>query len=469
MNKQPMSTQMAKTWTSIRTPILALIVSISAGAILIIFSDANFLEVSKITLANLTPTGIFFFTFAVIFLVGVIWYYTRNNFVPKFISGSSTGTAAFRAAVLVLGLSVVYISLRKAGFGEALALARQSTSLAYGSMLEGSLGNFTEIVNAFRSNDSRQISEALSPFFESLVSATPFIFSGLSFAIAVKCGLFSIGTEGQIVIGAIFSVVAGYAITGLPAIIHVSLALVAGALGGALWGLIPAILKIKYGANEVINTIMMNYVAFFLIDWLLGGPIRRPDNTKPVSPFIAETAQLPSFFEYPSRLHLGFFIAIAVAVFLAWFLFRTSTGLEIRLVGKNPHAAKYAGINLAKSYIIAFCISGALGGLAGAVEVLGLNHYLSSVISPGFGFDGISLSILANNHPVGVIFTSLLFGTLRNGGTRMQNVARVPTEIISIVQSLVIAFMAAPALINMLFKLKAKDGEKMTLSRGWGK
>ncbi|MCX6081942.1 MAG: ABC transporter permease, partial [Chloroflexi bacterium] len=311
--------------------------------------------------------------------------------------------------------------------------------------------------------------QAFNPISESLVSATPYIFSGLSVAIALRCGIFNIGTEGQLFMGAIFSVVVGFGLKGLPFYIHMPLAVLAGAAGGALWALIPAILKTRFGSNEVINTIMLNYVAFGLNGWLLNGPIRRADESKPVSEYIQHSAELTTFFAYPNRLHLGIFIAIGVAILLYWFLFRTTFGLEIRTVGQNPNAARYSGMNITRSYIIAFCISGALGGLAGANEVLGVNHYLSGAISPGYGFDAISLSILGNNHPIGVILTSLLFGTLRNGGTRMQNIARVPAEIITVVQSLVVAFIAAPAIIKALFRIKSKSDDRLVLTRGWGK
>ena len=202
-------------------------------------------------------------------------------------------------------------------------------------------------------------------------------------------------------IGAIFSVWVGYTLQGLPAIIHIPLALAAGALGGALWALPPAILKAKVGAHEVINTIMMNYIAFRLSEWLLNGPMMRPGTSNPVSPIITPTAELPRFFPDPIRFHLGFFIALGVAVFIWWFLFRTTLGFELRTVGANPHAARYAGMSITRNYIIALCLSGALAGLAGANEVLGVNHNLANAFSSGYGFDSIALALLGKSHPGG--------------------------------------------------------------------
>jgi simple sugar transport system permease protein len=438
---------------------------------LIAVTDKAVMDASVIAFSNLTLLNGFKGILSIVIFIGAIWIYLDPR-IEKFAFWTGKVKAwllLIRVMVLFIGLAIGILLLRVAGFGELLHNAFSAVLLAYQSMLEGSLGSISTMIAAIQSGNSKAIVEAFNPISESLVTATPYIFSGLSVAIGLRCGLFNIGTEGQLTIGAKFSVVVGYSFPELPAIIHIPLALAAGALGGALWAFIPAILKTKFGSNEVINTIMLNYVAFLLSTWLLNGPIRRPGQTKPISQVIAASAELPRFFAYPSRLHLGFVIAIGIAIFFYWFLFHTTYGLEIRLVGQNPSAAKYAGINIAQKYILAFCLSGMLGGLAGANEVLGVNHYLSSTLSPGFGFDAISLSILGNNHPLGVILTSLLFGTLRSGGTHMQNVARVPSEIITIVQALVIAFIAAPKIIRSIFHINDKNDDKLALTQSWGK
>jgi simple sugar transport system permease protein len=254
--------------------------------------------------------------------------------------------------------------------------------------------------------------------------------------------------------GAIFSAFVGYSLKGLPALIHIPLALGAGALGGALWAFLPALLKAKVGTHEVINTIMLNWIAIRLSEWLLRGPMMAPGQFNPMSPEIELSARLPRFFADPIRFHLGFFIALAVAAFVYWFLFRTTWGFEIRTVGANPHAAKYAGMSITRNYLIAFCLSGALAGLAGANEVLGVNYNLALAFSAGTGFDAIALALLGNSHPFGVVLAALLFGTLRSGGTRMQNIAKIPVDIIFVVQALVIAFIAAPAIIRALYRYR---------------
>jgi general nucleoside transport system permease protein len=458
-------------WVSIRLPILAFIVSIGAGAFIIAGTTLEIYPVIETTFNSATPIDILFIGLSFLSLSFGGWFYfdSRVSNIHKFKNLDSAHLSQLRIIVFFLGLLLFIFFSKVAGFFPILDMGYQSAKLAYGSLLDGSLGNFNNIVAAFKSGDIQTITDAINPISESLVAATPYIFSGLSVAIALRCGIFNIGTEGQIFIGAISSVIVGYSFTGLSPILHISLSMIAGALGGAFWAFIPAILKTKFGSNEVINTIMLNYIAFRLNEFLLNGPIRRPGQTEPFSPYIQPSAELPRFLPYPSRMHFGFFIAIGVALFLYWFLFHTTIGLNIRMVGKNPNASKYAGINIDRNYILAFCIAGAMGGLAGANEILGVNHYLSGSISPGYGFDAITLSILGNNHPIGIIFTSLLFGTLRNGGTRMQNVAKVPIEIITIVQALVIAFIAAPAFIRTFFRIKDKSEEQIVVTRGWGK
>jgi general nucleoside transport system permease protein len=261
----------------------------------------------------------------------------------------------------------------------------------------------------------------------------------------------------------------GYAVTGLPAIIHIPLALGAGALGGALWGFIPGWLKAKTGGHEVINTIMMNYIAFRLSDWLLSGPMKRPDSFNPVSPTIQDSAILPRFFEHPIRFHAGFFIALLIAWLVYWFLFKTKWGFYLRTVGANPHAARYAGMNVLTGIIIAMVLSGSLAGLAGANEVLGVNYNLAMAFSSGYGFDSIALALLGKSHPLGVVLAALLFGTLRNGAVRMQLSAGIPIDIISVLQALILAFIAAPAIIRTIYRLRQPSVEEEGLVvSGWG-
>jgi simple sugar transport system permease protein len=340
---------------------------------------------------------------------------------------------------------------------------------AYAALLTGAFGNPIRMVAALQAGDPLEIRRAFNPILESMVAATPYIFAGLSVALGFRGGLFNIGAEGQIFVGAITATFVGYALTGLPMIIHLPLAILAGALGGGLWGFIPGWLKARTGAHEVINTIMMNYIAFRLSDWLLTGPMKRPDSFNPVSPTVQLSAQLPRFFAEPIRFHLGFFVALGVAYLVYWFLFRTTWGFNLRTAGSNPNAARYAGINTGRWIILTMSLAGALAGLAGTNEVLGVNHNLAMAFSSGYGFDSIALALLGRSHPLGVVLAALLFGTLRSGATRMEVVSGIPIDIISVIQAMILAFMAAPAIIRTIYRLRQPaEGEGEILVRGWG-
>lgn len=356
----------------------------------------------------------------------------------------------------------------------AIALSWKTIADAYGAMLTGALGDPAKMVAAIQTwlttGNTQPLVLAFYPLSESLVTSTPYIFAGLAVAVGFKCNLFNIGAEGQIFIGAIVSAWVGYSITGLPWIIHMPLTFAAGALGGAVWGGIPGWLKAKTGAHEVINTMMMNYIAFRLADYLLNGPMKRggAEGFIPISRDILSSAYFPKFFPDPMRLHLGFIVALLAAAVVYWFLWKTTLGFEIRTVGSNSRAAQYAGISVSRNFILTMALSGALAAMAGAGEVMGVNHNLASAFSPGYGFDSIALALLGGSHPLGVVLAALLFGTLRNGATKMQSLAGIPIDIISVVQAFVIMFVAAPAIIRWIYRIKATGGVKTTFARGWG-
>ena len=338
--------------------------------------------------------------------------------------------------------------------GIVIAVVGGNPFMAYIGLVQGSFGSI----------------KALS---ETAVWATPYIFAGLAVAVAFKGGLFNIGAEGQLALGAVVAALIGYALPGwlgfdLPAIIHIPLAVLLGALAGALWAAIPGALKAYTGGHEVINTIMMNYIAFRLVDWLLKFPMKDPNEFTPKTPWILETAKLPRFFDTPIRFHLGFFIAILMAVVVYLLLFKTTWGFELRMVGSNPNAARYAGVKITKTTVLAMVLSSALAGMAGANEVLGINYRLLPAFSSGYGFDSIALALLGKTHPLGVILSSLLFGFLRNGARSMQLAVGVPIDIVSILQALILAFIAAPAIIRTIYRLKeSKHKEQLVSLTSW--
>jgi simple sugar transport system permease protein len=354
----------------------------------------------------------------------------------------------------------------------ALKASLDAVIQAYGALFSGALGRPADVFAGLQSflatGDRAALYKAIYPFTESLVLSTPYIFAGLSVAVGFRCGLFNIGAEGQFFMGALAAAFVGYSIEGLPAYIHLPLAILAGALAGAIWGAIPGFLKARFGAHEVVNTIMMNWIAFRLSDWLLNGPMKA-GGFRPVTPNVAVTAEIPRFFPDPLRFNWGFVLALVMAVVVYWLLFKTTLGFEIRAVGANPDAAKYAGMSVVRNFVLVMTISGALAGLAGTVQVLGVDHWVGQGFSAGYGFDSIALALLGKSHPFGVVLSALLFGILRGGATTMQSLARIPIHIISVIQGMVIIFVAAPAIIRWIYRLRIDEVDQTVLTRGWGK
>jgi simple sugar transport system permease protein len=308
---------------------------------------------------------------------------------------------------------------------------------------------------------------------ETAVWATPYILAGLAVALAFRGGLFNIGAEGQLALGAVAAAWVGYALPGLlgitiPAIIHIPLAIGMGILFGAIWAAIPGALKAYTGAHEVINTIMMNYIALNTVSFLLNGPMKdkSPNNVIARTPEIALTARLPVIFS-DLRMNWGFILALFCAWLVWYLLWKTTLGFEIRTVGANPDAAKYAGMNVKRLIVLTMAFSGALAGLAGAIEVVGLNYRHELGFSLGYGFDAIAIALLGKTHPAGVVLAAILFGGMRNGATRMQFLTQIPVDVISIIQALILLFVAADEIIRYIYRIKAKE-ERLVLTRGWG-
>jgi ABC-type uncharacterized transport system permease subunit len=326
--------------------------------------------------------------------------------------------------------------------------------LAYEGLIEGSLGS----------------KKALS---ETAIWATPYIFAGLAVALAFKGGLFNIGAEGQLAVGAVFSSLIGYALPewlgfDLPTIIHLPLAILFGMLMGGIWAGIVGALKAYTGGHEVINTIMMNYIALNTTSFLLNGIMKdkSPTNVIARTPLIDESARIPAIFE-GLRVHWGFVLALLVAFLVWWLLNKTTLGFEIRTVGLNPDAAKYAGINVKRTIILTMMLSGALAGLAGSIEVTGLNYRHELGFSIGYGYDAIAIALLGKSHPLGVVLASFLFAAMRNGATRMQFLTQLPVDLISMLQALILLFVAADVIVRYIYRIKSK-GERVVLTRGWG-
>jgi simple sugar transport system permease protein len=350
--------------------------------------------------------------------------------------------------------------------GLVMLLSGDNPFAAYWGLLLGSVG------------DRRAISQTIR-------KATPFILTGLSVAFAFKAGLFNIGAAGQFLMGTIFSVAVGVSFPGLPWIIHMPLAVLAGILGGALWGGLAGWLKVWKGAHEVITTIMLNYVASLFVSWTVyaggtsgqrPGPLSDPEAAaRAISETrdVFESARIPQILpQVLDRVHWGIGLALVMALLVWWVLWKTTLGFEIRTVGRNPHAANYAGIRVDRTVVLSMAVAGGLAGLAGAVETLGLNYKFAPEFTGGVGFEGITIALLGQTHPLGVVFSSFLMGGLYAGGAKMQFNSGVAKEIIQVVQALVLAFIAAPEIVRSLYRLRQPTPEEeirqAKVTSSWG-
>ncbi|MGE5653409.1 MAG: ABC transporter permease [Bacillota bacterium] len=296
-------------------------------------------------------------------------------------------------------------------------------------------------------------------FGETLVDTIPLIFTGLAVAFAFRCGLFNIGVEGQYMFATLIVAYVGVKWTWLPTPIHLVVTIVAGALAGGLWAGIPGVLKATRGVHEVINSIMLNYIALYVVNYFVAGAFKAPNMQ--ATPAVAPGIVLPKILP-PSRAHAGIFIAVLAAVVVYWLLWRTTLGFQIRAVGHNLFAAEYAGISVPKNIVLAMVISGVLSGLAGASQILGLSTRTFQYFGfPGFGFNGIAVALIGRNHPAGVVLGAFLFGILGRGSVTMQ-AADVPKQIIAIVQASIIFFVAADEIIRWLLSRYRKE----VVSRG---
>lgn len=281
---------------------------------------------------------------------------------------------------------------------------------------------------------------------QTLTQATPIIFTSLAFLFAFKCGLFNIGAEGQLLIGGMAAALVGISFTNLPFYVHLPLALLAGAGGGALWGFIPAVLKAKLDAHEVITTMMLSYVALYLTSYMVNYPFKAPGWVAQ-TPFIASAAELPRILP-PTQLSGSIILALIMVGITAFILQKTTLGYEIRAIGLNSTAARSGGISVKKGMILALVISGLLAGLGGAGEILGVERRYIDGFSPGYGWDGLAVALIGGLNPFGVVLASILVGALRSGGMVMNRVTGVPLDVIYLIQSLVVLFAAAPQLMK---------------------
>ncbi len=360
-------------------------------------------------------------------------------------------TSPFLARLSTAGVPLLAIFTALAVASIPILLAGSNPIQAYMALLSGAFGDVDSLTTT-------------------IIKTVPLLIAGLGVAVAFRGGLFNIGVEGQLFAGSIATVIVGTRLHA-PVYIHVPLALLAGALAGGLWAAIPGYLKARYGANEVITTIMTNYIALRMITWSIGahGPLRRVGSVVPETGYLLQTSRLPDLIP-GTRLHAGILIALLMAVLIYLLLFRTTLGIEIRTVGLNLHAAQYAGINVNRTIVLTMALSGGLAGLAGAVQVMGLPPYnFTTGFNVGYGFDSIAVAVLGSIHPLGIALSAFLFGAMDAGARLMQLRARVPIEIITILQGLILMFVSANQIIRGIYHIRApKQEEVVNLTQTWG-
>lgn len=326
---------------------------------------------------------------------------------------------------------------------DTLGAAWGAISDGYGALFRGSIYNA----------NASDFASAIRPLTETLRLGAPLIASGLGIALSFRVGLFNIGGQGQLLIGVVFASYVSFAWP-MPPVIHLVVAIVFGILGAALWGSIVGVLKATSGAHEVIVTIMLNYVAIYLVTWLMrSGFLHDPaggSNPQTIAPL--PTAQLPPLLGDQFSLHAGFLLVVAATILYWWLMERSTIGFRFRAVGMNPHAAKTAGMNVGKIYIIAMASSAAFVGVAGVNQVLGRNSGVTPSIDAGIGFDGITVALLGAGGALGIFFAGLLFGAMKAGSPAMQ-IADVSPEVLLVVQGVIVLFISAPPLVKAIFRL----------------
>jgi simple sugar transport system permease protein len=349
------------------------------------------------------------------------------------------------ALALAVGSIVIYLSLLITGQPMEILLPVE----AYAALFEGAFGGLDAIVGT-------------------LAQTAPLILGGLSVGLAFKGGLFNIGAQGQFWLGALGAVAVGVAVASWPPILAVPTALAGGLLAGTLWGFIPGVLKAISGAHEVVTTIMLNYIAGALLAWAVSGPLDTPESLEPLTGSVGNAA-LPILIGRNG--HVGIILAFLAVLGVAWLLSRTTLGFEIRTVGANPDAARYAGMRPRYLIVLTMSLAGLLAGAAGAIQMLGISRIMGVPYATTVGFDSIAVALLARSNPLGIIPAALLFGAMREGARTMQIRAGIPTELIDVLQATILLFLVASPVIRRLLRLrgvKSGLGEADTTTRTQG-
>ena len=356
---------------------------------------------------------------------------TTNNPITLSLHHQRQRTLQRKETLITLAVPILAVVAGLLIAATLIIAAKVDPIKAYGALITGAFGDWWATGN-------------------SLGRATPLILAGLGVAFAFKSGVWNIGAEGQIYIGALCATVVGVYVKGLPAFVHLPLSLLAGFMGGAFWGGIAGYFKAKYQINEVISTLMLNYIAIYIVGAMVRGPILAPPGHEPQTEQVLETARLPIIMA-GTRLNAGILLALLAVVIIYIILKLTPLGYEIRAVGENPVAAKHAGMNIVWVQVLAMLISGGLAGLAGTSEVLGAQYRLRDMFLPNYGYDALAVAMLGQLHPIGVLISGVFFGALRAGSGTMQRMVNLPSSLVFVVQGVVVFMVVSTVFFRELF------------------
>lgn len=360
----------------------------------------------------------------------------NNNKQEKISKTKKLNLQVVLVPLLIILMALVFASL-------LILLVGKSPTLAFTALVKGSLGNKSAIIYTIN-------------------KAVPICICSFAVAFSYFGGVFNIGVEGQLQIGALFAVVAGYFFKGLPPIIHIPVTLLFGALGGMIWSLVPAVLHIERKVNIIVLCLFMNYIAEFLLQYFIYGPLKSAQSLIPATYEIAESAKIPNMIDGAHKLSYAFIIVIILAVILQIYFKKTYSGYELKMTGKNPEAAYFFGLKTKKYLYLSILVAGLLGGIAGAVEIQGRYYRIIDGFASGAGFDGITIALLANGNTFGMIIGSFIFGAIRAGATNMQMLAGVPSQIIQAVQGFLMLAIAVQRIFPQFIKVfkNRKDAKR---------
>lgn len=367
---------------------------------------------------------------------------------------ATSGMMVFLAIALALVIGALLVTLFDPHFRQTITYFFSRPGDTFQAMGRAASGYFTSL---FRGSifdyEATTFARAIRPFMNTLTNATPLIFTGLAVGIGFRGGLFNIGGQGQLIVGAIAAVYVGFA-WDLPVGLHLVAAILAAIIAGGIWGGIVGFMKAKLNANEVITTIMLNSIALYLLTYLLQTPTFVGEGGTPgLSQQIQPTAAYPPLVNPIYSLNWSFILALVTAAAIWWLLERSTFGFELKGVGANPAAARSAGMSVPRVIIITMVVSGALAGLAGTAPGLGTEQFLTAGIAANYGFDAITVALLGRSRPLGIVFAGLLFGALNSGGSLMQAASGIPIDIVQVAQAVIVLLIAAPPLVRAIFRL----------------